>query len=201
MPDGDLFESLSRGEATVVTDRIATFTETGIRLESGAELEADVVVTATGLQLLALGGMELAVDGERVEPSEKLTYKGMMVSDVPNLAIALGYTNASWTLKADLICRYVARLLNHMDAHGYGQATPRPERADMETRPFLDLTSGYVQRGLDLFPRQGGEQPWRVHQNYLRDIAMIRRGEIGESLAFTPAVTARRTAVRERAAA
>ncbi len=201
VPDGDLFEAIGSGAASVVTDRVATFTETGIRLESGAELEADIVVTATGLQLLALGGMELSVDGEAVSVSEKIAYKGMMVSDVPNLAIALGYTNASWTLKCDLICQYVTRLLNHMDAHGYGQATPRPESSDIDTRPFLDLTSGYVQRGLDLFPRQGAEQPWRVHQNYIRDIAMIRRGELGDGMEFTPATAAHAAARRERAAA
>jgi cation diffusion facilitator CzcD-associated flavoprotein CzcO len=187
VPDDDLFKAIGAGDASIVTDRIATFTESGIELESGAQLEADIVITATGLQLLALGGMELSVDGERVQPSEKLAYKGMMLGDVPNLAIALGYTNASWTLKCDLICRYVARLLNHMDAHGYTQAVPRPPRGDVETRPFLDLTSGYVQRGLDLFPRQGAESPWRVHQNYIRDVAMIRRGDITDGMEFSGA--------------
>jgi cation diffusion facilitator CzcD-associated flavoprotein CzcO len=200
VPDGDLFDALGSGDASVVTDRIATFTETGIRLESGAELEADIVVTATGLQLLALGGMELSVDGEEVELSEKVAYKGMMMSDVPNLAIALGYTNASWTLKCDLICQYVTRLLNHMDAHGYGQATPRLASDDIETRPFLDLSSGYVQRGLELFPRQGAEQPWRVHQNYIRDIAMIRRGDLTGGMEFTPAAARRTAEPVERAA-
>ena len=196
VPDGDLFAALSSGRADVVTDRIATFTENGIRLESGAELEAEIVVTATGLQLLALGGMQLSVDGEAVEPSEKLTYKGMMVSDVPNMAIAMGYTNASWTLKCDLICQYVTRLLNEMDARGVAQATPRLDSADVETEPFLDLTSGYVKRGLDLFPRQGVAQPWRVHQNYFRDIAMIRRGDITEGLELTPAGAGARSAER-----
>jgi monooxygenase len=185
VPDGDLFEAISSGDASIVTDRIATFTEAGIELESGAELEADIVVTATGLQLLALGGMELSIDGEQVELSNKLTYKGMMVGDVPNLAIALGYTNASWTLKCDLICRYVTRLLNHMHAHGYTQAMPRPPSGDVETRPFLGLTSGYVQRALDLFPRQGLESPWRLHQNYIRDLAMIRRGDISDGMEFS----------------
>jgi monooxygenase len=185
VPDGDLFHALSSGDASIVTDRIATFTEAGLTLESGAELEADIVVTATGLQLLALGGMELSVDGDDVELSEKVAYKGTMLADVPNLAIALGYTNASWTLRCDLICQYVTRLLNHMDAHGYTQAVPRSPRGEVETRPFLDLTSGYVQRSIDQFPRQGPETPWRVHQNYIRDLGMIRRGDITEAMEFS----------------
>ena len=192
VPDGDLFEAIGSGRASVVTDRIETFTETGIRLESGQTLEADIVITATGLNLLALGGMELSVDGREVDPSQALTYRGMMISDVPNLALAVGYTNASWTLKADLICRYVARLLNHMDVRGYTQATPRPEWTDGPAQPFLNLTSGYVQRAVDQFPRQGAEAPWRIHQNYLRDIALIRRGDVGEAMEFrsAPAVVA-----------
>src|SRR5436309_3136569 len=196
VPDGDLFEAIGSGRASVVTDRIETFTETGIRLESGQTLEADIVITATGLNLLALGGMELSVDGREVDPSQALTYRGMMISDVPNLALAVGYTNASWTLKADLICRYVARLLNHMDARGYTQATPRPERTDGPSQPFLNLTSGYVQRAVDQFPRQGAEAPWRIHQNYLRDIALIRRGDLEEGMEFAAAQSVARPAER-----
>jgi len=199
VPDGDLFEAIGSGRASVVTDRIETFTETGIRLESGQTLEADIVITATGLNLLALGGMELSVDGREVDPSQALTYRGMMISDVPNLALAVGYTNASWTLKADLICRYVARLLSHMDARGYTQATPRPERTDGSAQPFLNLTSGYVQRAVDQFPRQGAEAPWRIHQNYLRDIALIRRGDLGQGMEFAAAAASARS--RERMAA
>ena len=196
VPDGDLFEAIGSGRASVVTDRIETFTETGIRLESGQTLEADIVITATGLNLLALGGMELSVDGREVDPSQALTYRGMMISDVPNLALAVGYTNASWTLKADLICRYVARLLNHMDVRGYTQATPRPERTDGPSQPFLNLTSGYVQRAVDQFPRQGAEAPWRIHQNYLRDIALIRRGDLEEGMEFAAAQSVARPAER-----
>jgi len=196
VPDGDLFEAIGSGRASVVTDRIETFTETGIRLESGQTLEADIVITATGLNLLALGGMELSVDGREVDPSQALTYRGMMISDVPNLALAVGYTNASWTLKADLICRYVARLLNHMDVRGYTQATPRPERTDGPAQPFLNLTSGYVQRAVDQFPRQGAEAPWRIHQNYLRDIALIRRGDLEEGMEFAAAQSVARPAER-----
>jgi monooxygenase len=177
VPDGDLFKSLSRGHASVVTDRVETFTENGLLLSSGAELEADVVVTATGLNLLALGGMELTVDGSPVELPATVGYKGMMFSGVPNLAVAMGYTNASWTLKCDLTCRYVCRLMDHMDRHGYVQCTPRvPD--DLVTEPFIDLTSGYVLRSIELFPRQGTRAPWRLYQNYPRDVLMLRRGAV-----------------------
>jgi monooxygenase len=178
VPDGDLFAALRSGRASIATDRIETFTESGLRLASGAELEADIVVTATGLNLLALGGMDLAVDGREVVLSETLAYKGMMLSDVPNLAIALGYTNASWTLKCDLTCEYVCRLLNHMDRHGHRQCTPRNREPGRPTQPFIDLKSGYVQRSLDQFPRQGLKPPWRLFQNYARDIAMLRYGSL-----------------------
>ena len=186
VPDGDLFDAIGSGRASVVTDRIRTFTETGIELESGQVLEADVVITATGLQLLALGGMQLRVDGRDVDVSETLTYRGMMLGGVPNMAMAIGYTNASWTLKCDLICQYITRLLNHMDAHGYTQATPRPP-SDVETEPLLNLTSGYVLRSLHLFPRQGTRTPWRLHNNYLRDIALIRRGDLEDGMEFARA--------------
>ncbi|HEX2087471.1 MAG TPA: NAD(P)/FAD-dependent oxidoreductase [Solirubrobacteraceae bacterium] len=186
VPDGDLFEAISAGRASVVTDRIETFTETGIRLASGRTLEADLIVTATGLNLLALGGMQLAVDGRDVDPAATLTYRGMMLGGVPNFAMAIGYTNASWTLKCDLICQYVVRLLAHMDAHGYAQATPRPGPDDTPQRDFLDLTSGYVRRSIHLFPRQGADAPWRVHQNYLKDIAMIRRADLEEGMELLP---------------
>jgi monooxygenase len=194
VPDGDLFTAIRDGSASVVTDRIETFTEGGLKLASGAELEADVIVTATGLNMLALGGMELVVDGAPVVLSEKLGYKGMMVSDVPNLAIALGYTNASWTLKCDLTCEYVCRLLNHMDEHGHRQVVPRNHDPSLATQPFIDLQSGYVQRSIDQFPRQGVKAPWRLHQNYARDTAMFRFGSLeDDALEFSapaPAVAA-----------
>jgi cation diffusion facilitator CzcD-associated flavoprotein CzcO len=174
VPDGDLFTALSAGRASIATDRIASFTETGIRLESGEELPADVVVTATGLNLLALGGMDLAVDGEDVVLSEHLGYKGMMISDVPNMALSIGYTNASWTLKCDLTCEYVCRLLNHMDEHGHRQVTARRGDGALETRPFIDLKSGYIERSISQFPQQGLKAPWRLYQNYARDIIMLR---------------------------
>ena len=190
MPDGDLFRTRRQGRAEMVTDRIATFTETGIELESGRHLEADVVVTATGLNLLPVGGMTLAVDGKPVNLADTVSYKGMMISGVPNFSMVIGYTNASWTLKADLVNRYVCRLLDHMDAHGYVSATPvaPPEGADA---PFLDLASGYVQRSLDGLPKQGGRTPWKLHQNYIRDVRMMKRGSLeDEGMTFQRAATA-----------
>ncbi len=179
VPDGDLFKSISKGEASVVTDRIATFTEHGIELESGEELEADVIVTATGLNLLFLGGIELTVDGEELDVPRKMTYKGMMLSGVPNMAFTVGYTNASWTLKADLTSEYVCRLLNHMDAHGYERCVAEVDPSVSE-QPLLDFTSGYVQRSLDHFPKQGSKEPWKLRQNYVFDIRTIRRGAIDD---------------------
>ncbi len=167
----------------MVTDHIARFTETGLRLESGAELDADVVVSATGLELLFLGDISVSVDGEDVDLPSRLTYKGMMLEGVPNLALAVGYTNASWTLKCDLTCDYVCRLLGHMRERGLVQCTPRNHDASVSTEPLLGLTSGYVQRSADRFPKQGSRSPWRVHQSYLRDWrAMKRSGFDDEAL-------------------
>ena len=190
VPDGDLFQAIRKGDASIVTDRIETFTEKGLRLESGDELEADVIVTATGLNLLMLGGMKIAVDGREVEFSETVTYKGMMLCGVPNLAYTLGYTNASWTLKADLVARYVCRLLDHMDRSGYRVCTPRLPDATLPIEPIIDLTSGYVRRSIDDLPKQGGRAPWRLHQNYARDIVMLRRGSLeDEGMEFASAAT------------
>jgi cation diffusion facilitator CzcD-associated flavoprotein CzcO len=191
VPDGDLFRVLRQKKAAIVTDRIATFTETGVELESGRHLDADVIITATGLNLLPIGGMELAVDGKPVELAETVSYKGMMISGVPNFAMVIGYTNASWTLKADLVNRYVCRLLEHMEANGYDVATPvaPPEGA---TLPFLDLASGYVQRSLAQLPKQGARRPWRLHQNYLRDVRLMRRGPLeDQGIRFTMRAPAR----------
>ena len=191
VPDGDLFEAIGKGRATVVTDHIETFTPTGIRLRSGQELEADIVITATGLNLLAVGGVEFAVDGEDVDLSKTVGYKGMMFSGVPNVAVSLGYTNASWTLKCDLICEYVCRLLNHMDANGYDTVTPKRPDASVDIVPFIDLTAGYVLRSIDQFPKQGSRPPWRMYQNYPRDILMIRRGDLeDEGIEFSHATVA-----------
>ena len=178
VPDGDLFRSIKAGRASVMTDHIETFTEKGLRLKSGAELEADVIVTATGLNLLALGGMQIAVDGRSVDLARTMSYKGMMLSDVPNMAIAVGYTNASWTLKCDLTCEYVCRLLNFMDRRGYTQCTPRRTDPSIAEQPFIDFSSGYVQRSIDKFPRQGSRAPWRLYQNYALDIMALRFGSL-----------------------
>ena len=177
-PDGQLFKSIGSGDVTMVTDEIETFTPTGIRLQSGGELPADIVVTATGLELLFLGGLEISVDGETVDLSSRLTYKGMMLEGVPNLAMAVGYTNASWTLKCDLTCDYVARLLVEMRRRGVTQATPRNHDGEVTSEALLDLTAGYVQRSAHLFPRQGNRAPWRVHQSYLKDYRAMRMGDV-----------------------
>jgi monooxygenase len=178
VPDGDLFEAVGEGRASIVTDRVESFTENGIRLASGGELEADLIVTATGLNMLALGGAQLSVDGEDVELPKTMTYKGMMLSGVPNMAFALGYTNASWTLKSDLTCVYVCRLLNHMDTYGFTQCTPHNRDPSVTEQPMIDFSSGYVQRSIDKFPRQGSKAPWRLYQNYALDIVALRRGAI-----------------------
>jgi cation diffusion facilitator CzcD-associated flavoprotein CzcO len=173
-PDGDFFRAIRRGRVSIVTDRIDTFTERGLSLQSGGELEADIIVTATGLELLFIGGVEVSVDGELVDLTNRLIYKGMMVEGVPNLAIAFGYTNASWTLKCDLTCEHVCRLLNRMRATGMRQSTPINRDPSIATRPFLSLTSGYVMRSASRFPKQGSKYPWRVHQSYLRDYRALK---------------------------
>jgi monooxygenase len=169
VPDGDLFDALKSGRASIVTDHIETLTERGIRLRSGEELEADLIVTATGLVLKVLGGVELTVDEKCVDLAETLSYKGMMYSDVPNLASCIGYTNASWTLKCDLTCAYVSRLLNHMEKKGYRRCTPRMNDPSITRQPWIDFSSGYVQRSIHLFPKQGSRAPWRLYQNYALD--------------------------------
>jgi cation diffusion facilitator CzcD-associated flavoprotein CzcO len=175
VPGGDLFAAIRSGRASVVTDRIDTFTEEGVLLESGAEVEADVVVTATGLELLFLGGIELAVDdGEPVDVAGLLTYKGMMLEGVPNLAVAIGYTNASWTLKCDLTAAHVARLLNHMRARGMRQCMPVNRDPSVMPLPLLDLESGYIRRAADRMPKQGSKFPWRVYQSYLQDYRAMK---------------------------
>ena len=178
VPDGDLFKAISDGSVSVVTDTVERFVEDGLRLQSGDHLAADVIVTATGLELLFLGGIRLSVDGETVDPATRLTYKGMMLEDVPNLAIAVGYTNASWTLKCDLTCDYVCRLLNHMHARGQTACVPRNTNGATPQGPLLGLTSGYIQRSAHLLPRQGSRQPWRVHQSYLRDYRALKMSEL-----------------------
>ncbi|MFE3258568.1 flavin-containing monooxygenase [Nocardia sp. NPDC059091] len=176
-PNGDLFRAIREGRLELVTDRIDTFTETGLRLESGRDLEADLIITATGLNLIPFGGVELVVDGRKVHLPDTMAYKATMLSDVPNFAFVMGYTNASWTLKADLVCEYVVRLLRHMDAHGYATATPVRDPS-IGTAPFLNFEPGYVLRALDILPKTGDRAPWRLYMNYLRDLPKLRYGRI-----------------------
>ncbi len=178
VPDADLFRAIRKGRASVVTDHIETLTEHGIRLKSGHEISADLIVTATGLDLLALGGVELVVDGKPIAMNQTLSYKGMMLADVPNLAYVVGYTNASWTLKADLTCDYVCRLLKHMAKKGTPQCTPRLTDPEVKAENWIDFSSGYIQRSLDRFPKAGNKKPWRLHQNYALDIMTLRHGAL-----------------------
>ncbi len=178
--DGDFFRALKKGSASVVTDAIETFTETGIRLRSGKHIDADIIVTATGLNAKLITGLSLVVDGAPVDLSKTTIYKGMMCSDVPNAVSAFGYTNASWTLKCDLIAQHVCRILNHMAENGYASVTPRVRDASMPTEPLLDLKSGYVRRAVGQLPRQGARSPWRLHQNYVRDLLLLRFGKVAE---------------------
>ena len=186
VPDADLFEAISSGKASVVTDQIETFTETGIRLASGGELEADLVISATGLILQPLGGAELRVDGREIALPSTLFYRGCMFSDVPNFAMVFGYTNASWTLKADLTCQFVARLIRHMEDEGYAYCAARNHDPTMGTEPFIDFSSGYFVRAVDQLPKQGTKQPWRLNQNYLIDTIKLKRAPIEDGvLEFT----------------
>jgi len=178
VPDADLFKAIRSDEAAIVTDHIDRFTPTGIALRSGRELPADIVVTATGLVMRLMGGVELVVDGAVVNPADRLIYKGMMLSDVPNLALAFGYTNASWTLKCDLSARYACRLIRHMDAHGYVSCAPRRDDPSVTAEPMLGFTSGYVRRADAILPSQGSKAPWRVHQNYVLDLAALKYGRL-----------------------
>ena len=179
--DGDLFKAIGSGAVTVVTDEIDAFTVGGIRLKSGAELRADIVVVATGLKLNLLGGIEFTADDAPVDTSRAMAYKGAMLSGMPNMAFTFGYTNASWTLKADLTANYVCRLIRYMDSHGYAIATPRRDPA-LGEEPFLDFTSGYVVRALEVLPKQGSLRPWKVYQNYFLDAITLRFGRIDDGV-------------------
>jgi cation diffusion facilitator CzcD-associated flavoprotein CzcO len=181
VPDADLFEAIRAGTAQVVTDQIARFEAGGIRLASGALVEADIIVTATGLEMQLMSGLKVTVDGEAVDLPSTFSYKGMMYSGVPNLASSFGYTNASWTLKADLTAGYLCRLLNHMRRRGYTEARPLPQ-GPIEPTPWLDFSSGYVQRALSRLPRQGTAAPWRVYQNYALDVLAFRFGKLEDGV-------------------
>jgi monooxygenase len=185
VPDGDLFRAIRAGDASIVTDHIETFTERGIALRSGRELDADIVVTATGLDLLALGGVSYSVDGAPVCLSDTITYKGMMLTGMPNFLYAIGYTNASWTLKVDLVCEHFCRLLSLMDERGYAHCVPDSPAPGEPTRPLLDFAAGYVQRSVDKFPKQGATAPWELNMDYLRDRTVLLKGPVGDHLTFT----------------
>jgi monooxygenase len=203
IPDADMFRAIKSGRASVVTDHIETFTEKGIRLKSGKELEADIIVTATGLVMQAFGGIELSVDGRSVDSGKTLAYKGVMVSGVPNFASVFGYINASWTLKADLICAYVCRLLNFMDRKGARQVTPKRGSETAVAQFVENFSSGYMQRALASWPKQGAKAPWRVYQNYIRDAITLKWSSIdNDALEFSnPPQSSSKPAIRELAGA
>lgn len=180
VPDSDLFEAIKSEKATVVTDHIDAFTEKGILLKSGKELEADVVVTATGLNLKLLSGIEYTVDGKVIDLAKTVSYRSMMFSDMPNMALAFGYTNASWTLKCDLTNQYVCRLINYMDEHGHKICCPRIKDPNMKLESWLDFTSGYIQRQIHTLPKSGTKIPWKLKQNYLYDRIMLTRGDVND---------------------
>jgi cation diffusion facilitator CzcD-associated flavoprotein CzcO len=201
-PNGDFFAAIRNGRASIVTDTIETFTERGIKLASGGEIVADIVVTATGLELLPLGGAQLLVDGAPVEAAQTMTYKGVMFSDIPNFAQVMGYINASWTLKADLASRYLCRVLNHMRDHGLSYCVPKTNDPSLERLPIVNFTSGYFQRALDRLPRQGSRPPWCFNQSYLQDRKVLLREPIDDGiLQFVPASEERHTVLAARAKA
>jgi cation diffusion facilitator CzcD-associated flavoprotein CzcO len=177
VPGGDLFHVLGKGKASIITDQIERFTANGIQLRSGEHIEADLVITATGLNLLPLGGIRPKIDGEEVRLSERVTYKGMLLSDVPNFAIAVGYTSSSWTLKIGLLCEHFTRLLSYMEERGYAVCTPKADPS-METEPLLNFGAGYVQRSVSELPRQGKVYPWTMSWNYAADVKILRNGEV-----------------------
>ncbi len=191
VPDGDFFRSIRKHKASIVTDEIETFTETGIQLKSGETIEADAIVTATGLNLKFLGGAEVRIDGEVIELADRVSYNGSMLSGLPNAAYTVGYTNASWTLKADLVSKYVCRLINHMDEHDYKVCTPQPPDPSAKLEPIIDFSSGYVLRALDQLPKQGDKKPWRLHQNYPLDVLMFKRGSLTDGTMKFERVTPR----------
>lgn len=180
VPDSDLFKTLKEGKAEIVTDQIERFTPKGILLKSGKELEADLIVTATGLKLQLLGGMTMHINGLLGDTSKTHAYRGVMVSDVPNFAIAIGYTNASWTLKCDLSCQFVSKVLNYMDAHHYTTCTPRFDKNKFQSEPLLDFNAGYVLRAADVLPKQGSAHPWKVYQNYVRDLVSLKMESVAD---------------------
>ena len=197
--NGDMFAAIRSGKASIVTDRIVRFTEHGILLESGQELYADIIVTATGLRMLAFGGMTLSVDGAAVDLADTLAYKSVLLSGIPNFAFAVGYTNSSWTLKVDLVCEHLCRLLSHMDAHGYDTVVAVADDPTIRRRPLLDLHAGYVRRAVDAFPKQGSHGPWTMEMSYAADRERLRTGPV-EDPALHFSVSPRRRQAQHSAA-
>ena len=184
--DGDFFAAIRSGKASIVTDEIETFTESGLSLKSGDLLVADIIVTATGLNLKSLGGVQILLDGTPIESTKRLSYKGMMLRGVPNFSFTLGYSNASWTLKCNLVAEYVCRLLNFMNEHGYDCATPFGHEPAIVADPAINLNSGYIRRGIELLPKQGSARPWRFHQNYFLDLRDLKWGAVDDgTMEFT----------------
>lgn len=177
VPDGDLFTAIRSGSASVETDTIETFTPTGIRLASGRELEADIVVSATGLNLSALSNIKATVDGEPIDVSKVVVYRDTLASGVPNFAFTFGYINSSWTLKVDITAQFTLRLLKYMEAHGYDMVKPEVTDPTMALKPMLDFGAGYMQRSAQNFPRQGSTRPWEVRMSYLSDRAALRKAK------------------------
>lgn len=182
VPDDDLFLAIKNKKASVVTDQIEQFTETGIQLQSGKSLEADMIVTATGLNATVVSNFDMEVDGTLVDFSKRVAYKGCMFSDVPNMSLAFGYTNASWTLKCDLVSQYVCKLINHMDKNGYQQCCPRQNDPNLELKPYLDFTPGYIMRVLDQLPKTGSREPWQVKQSYFYDKKVFEKSELNDGV-------------------
>ena len=204
VPDADLFKAIRQDRAAVATGRIERFTTTGVRLASGRELDADLVVTATGLNLVPCGGVEFQVDGQTVDLGQTFSYKGLMLAGLPNLALCVGYTNASWTLRADLSSLFVCRLLNYMDRRGYVQCVPRTDdpadNPTMDAAPMLNLSSGYVQRSADILPKQGSKAPWKQNQNYLLDLMAFKFGKVNDkALVFSRRGEAQPESIRHSA--
>ncbi len=181
VPDGDLFKQIRKGKASVVTDSIQAIEAGGIRISSGQTIEADIIVSATGLTLNILGDIQIEVDGKAFNPSQAMAYRGMWLSDLPNAVMTFGYTNASWTLKADLTALHTCRLLNYMKKHGYRKAVA-VKNANVREEDYLSFTSGYVQRARDILPKQGNRAPWQVNQNYLKDILLIKYGRLNDGV-------------------
>jgi len=180
VPDGDFFKAIRSGKAEVVTDEIETFTEKGIKLRSGRELEADLIVSATGLNVVMLGGATATIDGERFDPSQKFFYRGAMFDDVPNFALVVGYTNATWTLKVDLVHQYVCRILNYMRERGFDEVRPVLDDPEVRPRELIEMTSGYIARVRDQLPKNGSKKPWKLYQNYILDRVMLKRARLDD---------------------